>query len=117
MSTVTSTGLATTFNWTVQQGELVVLNIPVLDSAGAPFIVTGWSVDAKVKTGSGGATLHTWAIGDITVTGSTVQLRVLPATSLAWAFEQGFWRTKIIHPSDPTQIYRIIQGNFSVSDD
>lgn len=114
---VLTAGTALRYDWTVEQGEFVQLRIPVLDSASAPFTVTGWSVDAKVKHQPGGDVLHTWAPGDITVSGTDVTLAVLPATSLAWMFERGWWRCKIIHPSDATQIHRIVEGVFRVSRD
>lgn len=115
--TATLTGAATIYDWTVPAGELVQLRFPVLDRDGAPFSVTGWSVDAKIKTRAGGTVLHTWATGDIQTSGAFVTLTVLPATSLGWAFDRGWWRAKVIHPSDATQIYRVIQGRFIVDPD
>lgn len=105
------------WDWEIAAGVLTQLNIPVLDSAGELFTVNGWSVDAKVKTRPGGSVLHTWQPADIAVAGTSVTLTVLPATSLAWRFTASHYRVKIIHPSDATQIYRILQGRFDVLPD
>jgi hypothetical protein len=115
--TLANTGIATSFNWTIEEGELVRLRIPVLDADSNPFTVTSWTVDAKIKDRPGGEVLHTWSVGDIEVTGTNVTLTVLPATSIAWTFHRGWYRVKVIHPSDSTQIYRILQGHFRISPD
>lgn len=94
-----------------------MLSIPVLNAAGAPFTVTGWTVDAKIKDGSGGVTLYTWNSLNIAATGTNVVLTILPATSFGWTFEGGWYRVAIQHPSDATQRYRILEGLFILSDD
>jgi hypothetical protein len=113
----TTTGRCTQFDWLVEQDELIRLRIPVLDEAGALFDVTGWTVDAKIKTARGGSILHTWTSGDIDATGAYVTLTILPATSLAWPFRRGFFRVKVTNPGDATQRYRILEGNFTLSVD
>lgn len=117
MTTAISTGLVPWFDWTVPQGELVMLRIPVVDSTGAPYTVTNWIVDAEIKTGSGGATLYTWDSGDAVAAGTAVVLTILPATSLAWMFELVYFRICLQHPADATQRYRILEGRFIVSAD
>jgi hypothetical protein len=108
---------ATAYTWRHEQGELDKRRFPVLLN-GAAFDASGWSVDAKIKTGPGGSTLHTWVVGDIAVSGLGVDLTILPATSLAWTtWRRGWFRLKIIHPSDATQIHRIAQGPFLLSRD
>lgn len=116
MAATLTAGTALWYDWTTEQGELDQRSIPVL-LAGAPFDVTGWSVDAKIRVRPGGGVLHTWAPGDITAAGTNVILTILPATSLGWTFQRGWWRCKVIHPTDPTQVSRIIQGAFRVSRD
>ncbi len=113
----TLTGVATRFDWSVDQGELVQLLIPVLDDNDQPFTVTGWSVDAKIKTAPRGTILSTWASQDVIVAGSSVTLSILPATSLGWTFTKGWYRVKIVHPTDATQIYRILDGYLTVNGD
>ncbi len=110
-----TTAVATTtqYDWLVPQSTLVRLQIPVLDGNGAPFNVTGWSVDAKVHT-SGGTVLYTWLTGDTLASGTNVTLTILPAESALWTFCSALWRVHIQHPSDATQIYRIIEGKFRV---
>lgn len=117
MAATLTTDLAQKYDWIAEQGELVHLQIPVLDSAGNPYTVNGWSVDARIEKYAGGPVLYSWSSGDITVSGSNVTLTILPATSLAWDFRRGWWRCRIAHPSDATQIYRIAQGRFMLSPD
>lgn len=111
------TGTATYYRWVIEQGEKVVLRIPVLDSAGAAFTVTGWSVDAKFKTERGGTVLYTFTPAEYVASGTDVDLTILPATSLVWTFSRGWYRVKVQHPSDATQVHRILQGQFHISPD
>lgn len=114
-STLTS-DLATAFNWTVQQGTQVQLSIPVLDSAGAAFAVSGWTVDAEIKSSdNGGYLLYSWPSGAAVASGTNVTLTILPATSLGWYFISAWYRVVIQHPTDATQRYRILQGRLSLS--
>lgn len=110
------TGIVTTYDWTTPQGALDRRSIPVFNSSGL-FPVDGWTVDAKIKDEPGGTVLHAWSLGDISAVGFYVTLTILPATSLGWAFVRGWYRVKVIHPSDATQVSRILQGKFTVSDD
>lgn len=108
-------GAATDYFWSIEQDELVTLQIPVLDSVGSPFDVTGWTVDAKLKAERGGTVLYTFTPAEYLASGTNVELTILPATSLAWVFRHGWHRTKVVHPSDPTQKHRILQGRFRIS--
>lgn len=116
--TMPSDGRATDYCWYVEQGELVTLQIPILDSGGNLFDVTGWSVDAAIKANTnGGTVLYSFLSEDCAVSGSNVYLTVLPDTSLAWSFTGGWYRVKIISPTDSTNIQRVLSGSIVVSSD
>lgn len=113
-----ATELATVYDFTVEQGTLVRLSIPVLDSSGNPFTVTGWTVDAEIKTSDrGGTLLYTWLSGAVSASGTNVILTVLPATSLAWDFLIAWYRVVVQHPTDATQRHRILQGKLLINAD
>jgi hypothetical protein len=116
-SAINTTGLATQYDWIVQVDALVKLQIPVVDANGVPFNVTGWVVDAEVKTGSGGAVLYTWDSGNIAASGTSVVLTIKPSTSNAWTFDSGYWRCVVQNPLDSTQRYRLAEGHFLLSAD
>ncbi len=105
------------WDWDITAAVLEQLRIPIVDDAGAPFAVSGWSADVKIKTRPGGDVLHTWTSGDVQLAGTNVTLTVLPATSLGWRFVKGWYRVKIEHPTDATQVYRILQGRLTVAPD
>lgn len=111
-----TTGLATEFAWIIEQGELVTFRIPVLAADGQPFTVDGWTVDTKIKD-LRGTVLYAFTSGTWAVSGAFVTLTVLPDVSNAWTFRTARYRVKIQHPTDATQIYRILQGPLYVSID
>lgn len=116
MTSTLMTDLATVYNWTVQQNTQIQLAIPVLDLAGHAFTVTGWTVDAEIKSSdNGGYLLYSWPSGAAVTSGTNVILTVLPTTSLAWDFTTGWYRVVIQHPTDATQRYRILQGRLFLS--
>lgn len=110
-------GTALVYNWTISQSELVKLQVPVTDGSGQAFDVTGWSVDAKIKDAPGGTVLYTWSNINIVVSGTTVTLIVPWTDSSTWTFTGGWYRVKIIHPTDSSQVYRILQGIVQVQPD
>lgn len=110
----------TTFTWRVEQGEREVIRIPVLNEDNEPRPVDGWTVDAKIKTESGGELLYTWPVGQITVTGNVVELVIPAAVSLDWPWRTGWWRVVITDPESDAEdpdAQRIIQGPFIVDPD
>lgn len=116
--TMPSDGRSTDYCWFVEQGELVTLQIPILDSRGNVFDVTGWSVDAAIKANANGGTfLYAFLSEDCAVSGCNVYLTILPATSMAWSFTVGWYRVKIISPTDSTNIQRVLSGRIVVSYD
>lgn len=98
--------------WRVKQGAKERLIIPVLDD-GAPKDVTGFTVDAKVKTRPGGTVLYTWPSDLIEIDGDEVALLIPAPVSAAWTWYAGWYRVKITDPASPPddpEISRVLQG-------
>lgn len=109
-------GDTTDYVWRVEQGEREPLDIPVLDND-EPRDVTGWTIDAVIKTEPGGEVLHTFTPEQITVVSNVVTLTVPGPVSAAWTWTIGWWRVKITPPdSDPDdpETERIVKGPFLV---
>jgi hypothetical protein len=107
----------TEFVWRVEQGEREILEIPVLDN-GAPLDVTGWTIDAMVKTEPGGEVLHTFPAERIDVAGHVVTLTVPGPVSASWSWTVAWWRVVITEPSpadpDNPDSQRVVKGPFLV---
>lgn len=106
-----------TWPWRIEQGEIETLTIPVLDGDDAAVTVTGWTVDAAVKTGPGGPVLYTWPAELAVAAGTTVTLTIPPAVSSAWVWRSAYYRVKVVDPGDATQVHRILQGPIVVDPD
>lgn len=110
---MTSPGIDTAnYTWHVEAGETEGLVIPVLDGE-TPLDVTGWPVDAKIKTNPGGPLLFEFPDDLIEADGSEVTLRLPAMVSEDWAFTTGWLRVKVTDPASPPgnpATYRILQG-------
>lgn len=103
------------YDMRINQGETWSIAFPVLDANGIPLTVNGWTARAQVRqyTTSPG-TLFEWstAIGNATVAGTTVTLRLTPADTATW-----FWGSALydIELSDPSgNITRLVEGKVLV---
>lgn len=118
----TAVGDTTAFAWRIEQGEREELVIPVLDDADSLFFITGWTVDAKVKTRPGGSVLYTWPaeLAQITNGGAFITLTIPGPVSALWTWAAGWYRVKVqdplSEPDDPT-VQRILAGPFVVDAD
>lgn len=111
-----------TWTWRIEAGEREVLVIPVLDDDNAEFAITGWTVDAQIKTRAGGETLYTWPAehAQITDGGTTVTLTIPGPVSATWMFRTAWYRVEVTDPgSDPDDpgVERILQGPLEVDPD
>jgi hypothetical protein len=110
-----------TYSWRIEQGERERLEIPILNADGDPFVITGWTVDAKVKTEPGGTVLYTWPASSITIASNLLTLEIPGPVSAAWTWTTGWWRAVITepNPADPADpdVHRVIQGTFIMDRD
>ena len=107
----------TALHYTVKlnQGETSSLIFPILDEFGAPVTVTGWTAKAQVRSAPGNPTvLYEWSAtaGNITVTGTTVTLRVPAADSSAWTWTTADYDLKLTDLNG--NVYRIAEGQVVV---
>jgi hypothetical protein len=113
---VTAPGEALTWEWTVEAGERAVLHVPVLDDAGQPVSVTGWVVDAAVKTEPGGTVLYAFdSDGAAVPDGTRVTLTIPEDVTAAFVFRRAWYRVKVVDPVNGP--VRLVQGPFVVSPD
>lgn len=109
------------YAWRIEAGERERLSIPVLDEDGSAANLTGFTIDAKIKTAKGsGVVLYAFPPEHITVSAGTVTLLIPGPVSAAWYWTVGWWRMVITAPNpnplDPDS-NRVIQGPFVVDPD
>lgn len=109
------------YAWRIEAGERATLQIPILSEGNSLFPVTGWTVDAKIKTRPGGPVLHTFPPEQAHIFGggAFVELVIPAATSAAWVWRTGWWRLVLIDPTNPDDpaTYRLVQGPVVVDPD
>ncbi len=101
------------YPWRVRQGAQERLIIPILDVTGAPKDVTGYTVDAKIKTEPGGAVLYTWPADLVDIDGDEVALSIPAPVSALWTWHTGWYRVKLTDPASPAEdpsVSRVLQG-------
>lgn len=104
-----------TDNLTIPQGTTWETRWPILDSAGAPADLTGWDVRAQVRTNKfSDSTLYEWSstIGNASVIGSEVSLRVSATESPDWNWRTGVYDVEIFHSDG--RVLRVTQGEILV---
>jgi hypothetical protein len=98
------------YDWHVRQGTRERLIIPIL---GEDVDITGWTVDAKIKTQPGGAVLYTWPTSGIAIVPQELTLTIPAPVSAAWAWGTSWYRVKLTDPSSPVDnpaVSRVLQG-------
>lgn len=96
----------------LQQGVASGYAWPIVDAAGQPADLTGWSAASQVRDQERptGTLLHEFTAA---IVDSTVTITWTAAESLAWTFSFGFWDVLLIDPEGvPRQI--VAQGTVSV---
>lgn len=107
----------TAFQYTMQlnQGETSSLVFPVLDQFGTPVSVAGWTGKAQIRASDfSPVVLYEWSPANfnITVSGTSVTLRVPAAASMAWTWTSALY--DIILTDLSGNVYRIAEGPVQV---
>lgn len=96
-------------------GETSSLVFPVLDEHGLSVNITGWTGKAQIRSAPGiPQVLYEWsaAQGNLTVSGSSVTLRVAAADSAAWNWTNAVY--DLILTDLNGNVYRIAEGSVVV---
>lgn len=103
-----------TFPLKINQGETWEMTFPVVDSANVPVDVTGWSARAQVRHGSLEPVLYEWSAGNsnLTLSGSTVTLKVTATVSSSWSFTEGSYDLELTDTLG--RVYRIAEGSVKI---
>lgn len=112
--------MTTDLAWRVRANQRERRTFDVRSGPEDDIDVTGWTVDAKVRSRPGGTVLHTIDIADITITGSQVAVVIPAPISAAWAFTTGWYRIRVVDPAsdvDDPEASRVLQGPFVVDPD
>jgi hypothetical protein len=100
------------------------INYPIVGPDGNPYDLTGCSAKAEIRPSPAADELYfTWsttpASGDglITLTGSTLNIRVLAGESQPWTFTAGVYDILITNPAAPVglRVSRVAMGPVTVS--
>lgn len=103
-----------TFPLRINQGEDWETAFPVIDSDDEPVDVTGWSARAQIRHGPFEPVLYEWSAGNsnVTLSGSTVTLKVSSAVSSTWSFIEGSYDLELTDTLG--RVYRIAEGPVKV---
>jgi len=102
-----------TDTWRVRQAAQERLVVPILKADGSPQDITGFAVDAKIKTEPGGTVLYTWPLADLDIDGDELTLSIPAPVSAAWTWHAGWYRVKLTDPASPAEdpsVSRVLQG-------
>jgi hypothetical protein len=100
------------------------INYPIIGPDGQPYDLTGCSARGQIRPFPGSDEIYfTWSTtpisgqGLITLTDTTLNIRILAAESAAWAFTQGAYDILLNNPAAPVglQTSRVSMGSVTVS--
>lgn len=100
------------------------INYPIIGPDGSPYDLTGCSAKAEIRPSPAADELYfTWSTspttgqGLITLTGTTLNIRVLASESQPWTFISGAYDILITNPSAPVglRVSRVAMGPVIVS--
>jgi hypothetical protein len=99
------------YDLAIEQGSTFRRSIPVLNDAGTPIDLTGWSARGQIRlTYRDAGAVYDLALE---VSGSNVEMTVPAADSSEWTWRHGVYDVELIDVDGaPT---RLMQGNVTVS--
>ena len=105
--------------WRIKANQRNTRTFTVLDKAQVAVDITGWTVDAALKSRPGGNVLHAFPVGEWSIVSGPlgqVKLTLSASTSAAFSFGYAWYRIRVVPPSaDDAQ--RILEGPMIVSPD
>ena len=100
------------------------IDYPIIGPDGTPYDLTGCSAKAEIRPSPAADELYfTWSTspitgqGLITLSGSTLNIRVLSTESSSWTFTTGAYDILLTNPAAPVglQVSRVAMGPVTVS--
>jgi hypothetical protein len=82
--------------------------------------ITGWTIDAKIRTRPGGDILHTFPAERAVIESGRVVCTIPAPISAAWAWTSGWYRIVVTNPASPADDpdrSRVLQGPLVVDPD
>lgn len=113
------------FNLAIPQGaDWPGVNYPIIGPDGNPYDLTGCTARGQIRHAPGSDELYfTWSTspgvgeGLITLTGTTLNIRVLATESAAWFFTRGAYDIELTNPAAPvgSRVSRVAMGSVTLS--
>lgn len=113
--------MTTDYAWRVTADQREQRSFDVFEGS-AEVDITGWDVDAKIRTRPGGLVLHTFPAERAVIEDDGRVTCTIPApVSAAWAWTTGWYRIKVTDPASPDPDdparSRVLQGPLVVDPD
>lgn len=112
---------------TIPQGaDWPGINYPILGPTGQPYDLTGCTAKSQIRPSPGADEVYfTWSTsptagqGLITLSGSTLTIRVLAVESALWFFTAGSYDIVVTNPAAPVglRVSRVAMGSVTVSEE
>jgi hypothetical protein len=113
------------FNLFIPQGaDWPGINYPIIGPDGEPYDLTGCTAKAQIRAHpTSDEIFFTWSTspttgqGLITLTGTTLNIRLLATESAPWFFTQGAYDILLTNPAAPVglRVSRVAMGSVTVS--
>ena len=95
-------GSTTVAEWQITANAREQRTFDVLDGENDEVDISGWTVDARIRTRPGGLTLHAFPEDMISIDPSgQVTLTVPAPVSKAWAWTTAWYRIRVEDPDSP----------------
>lgn len=121
----TATLLTLVYNLIIpQEADWPGINYPIIGPDGNPYDLTGCTARGEIRPSPGADELYyAWSTsplsgqGLITLTGTTLNIRVLATESAMWTFQTGAYDILLTNPAAPIglQVSRVAMGSVTVS--
>ena len=105
--------------WRIKAGQREQRTFTVVDDA-TLVDVTGWQVDARIRSRPGGPVVYTFPAEHVTTDGAAVTLTIPAPTSAVWTWPSGWYRCVLTAPAgdpDDPQRSRVLEGVFVIDPD
>lgn len=100
--------------WRIAANTRETRSFDVLNGEDGDVTITGWTVDARIRTRPGGIVLWTFPAEFVSIeTPGTVVLTVPAPVSAGWAWTTGWYRIVVSDPASPEgnpDASRVLQG-------